>query len=1017
MKLVRQLLLITVLASVIGFITYSVVTKYVVRKAEENLQNIILSHRSFHHYIQQVMHPAYYKAKDAGKVAEDFYAPEILSSSFIARVMHGYFNQERSKAGLSPVYYKLAADNPRNRLNQADEQEKALIRRFNENRALKDHTELVTMEGKKYLLYAKPFLENNHACLLCHGKRTDAPVGLQHLYPGEGGFNESTGRVRAIESIRVPLNDEFTAAFIATTVSLSVGGILIGLYLFNVRLRLRVKEQTAELEKEIEERRKIQEALKASEENYRHFTSLTSDYVHKCLREGDGPYRIQWLAGAIQNISGYSAEEILEKGCWMSIVHPDDRSATASALADLNPGESREIIFRITTKDQHLRWISEKCRCQAGPVEGTLQLLGAATDITERREAEEMLHYTRVSVDAASDAIFWIAPDGHFVDVNNAACSSLGYSREELLRMGVCDVDPFSSEDVFQRQFPELRRQGMLRFESAHRTKDGRVFPVEIVANYVRRGEEERNCAFVRDISKRRELEVALRRSEELFRSIVESSPVGMHFYRLDDGNLIFTGGNPAAGRVLGTPQQDMVGKPLTSVFPNLAQTHLPEMSRQVAEGALDHQRFEIAYRDDRVDGTFDIQVYRTGPGAIVVDFMDVSERKRAEEERLALEKQLLHTQKLESLGVLAGGIAHDFNNILTSIVGNTDLALMRLNPESPVRDNLQRIEKAATRAADLAKQMLAYSGKGKFVIESISLNRLVEEMTHLLEVSISKKAILRFNFAKELPSVEGDATQLRQIIMNLVINASEAIGDKSGVIAISTGCMQCDRRYLSSAWLDENMPEGVYAWLEVADTGCGMDRDTASKIFDPFFSTKFTGRGLGMAAVLGIVRGHKGAIKLYSEPGRGTTFKVLLPAGGMPKEIFDTSVGEHQGWKGSGTVLLADDEETVIGIGSEMLKELGFKVLSAMDGKEALELFSEHQEEISCVILDLTMPHLDGEQCFRELRLISPDVKVIMSSGYNEQEVTRRFAGKGLSGFIQKPYKLSDLRDCIRNI
>jgi len=356
-------------------------------------------------------------------------------------------------------------------------------------------------------------------------------------------------------------------------------------------------------------------------------------------------------------------------------------------------------------------------------------------------------------------------------------------------------------------------------------------------------------------------------------------------------------------------------------------------------------------------------------------------------------------------------------NTRLTAIVGNTDLALMRLNPESPVRDNLARIERAANRASDLAKQMLAYSGKGKFVIEPIDLNRLVEEMTHMLQVSISKKAVLRFNFADSLPTVDADATQLRQIIMNLVINASEAIADKSGVIAISTGCMQCDRKYLSNAWLNESIPEGLYVWLEVADTGCGMDRETVSKIFDPFFTTKFTGRGLGMAAVLGIVRGHKGAIRVYSEPGRGTTFKVLLPAGDKPKDLFNGDQQKQAVWKGCGTVLLVDDEETVIGIGAEMLKELGFDVLTAMDGREALEVFAQHQEKICCIILDLTMPHLDGEQTFRELRQLKPDVKVIMSSGYNEQEINQRFAGKGLAGFIQKPYRLSMLKETIRNV
>lgn len=879
MKLIRQLLSAAALTVTIGVVTYFAVTRYVVNKAEENLKSIILSHRSFHAYIQQVMHPAYYKAKDEGKIARDFYAPQLLSSSYMTRVMHGLFSKEREKEGLPLVYYKMASQNPRNPVNIADEREAYLLGLFNARRDLKSHSEIRTIDGKKYLLYAKPFLETNQACLRCHGNRADAPIGLQQVYSDQGGFNESAGTIRAIESIRIPLDDEFTAAFVATTASLTAAVILAGLFFFNTRLRQRVRQST--------------EALAESEENYRHFTTLTSDYVHKCARKGKEPYRIKWIGGALNAISGYSSEEMFARGCWLSIVHPDDKHPTAEALASLKPGDIRDISFRIIAKDESIRWITDSCQCEQGATEDELILYGAASDTTDRKKAEALLHLTRASVNAVSDAIFWITPDARFVDVNEAACRTLGYSREELLDRGVFDVDPDSPPEVWAQHFPELRRQGTLRFESRHRTKDGRIIPVEIVANYIRHDNDEFNCAIVRDIT----------------------------------------------------------------------------------------------------------------------------ERKRAEEERESLEKQLLHAQKLESLGVLAGGIAHDFNNILTAIVGNTDLALMRLNPESPVRDNLARIERAANRASDLAKQMLAYSGKGKFVIEPIDLNRLVEEMTHMLQVSISKKAVLRFNFADSLPTVDADATQLRQIIMNLVINASEAIADKSGVIAISTGCMQCDRKYLSNAWLNESIPEGLYVWLEVADTGCGMDRETVSKIFDPFFTTKFTGRGLGMAAVLGIVRGHKGAIRVYSEPGRGTTFKVLLPAGDKPKDLFNDDQHKQTTWKGCGTVLLADDEETVIGIGAEMLKELGFDVLTAMDGREALEVFAQHQDKICCIILDLTMPHLDGEQTFRELRQLKPDVKVIMSSGYNEQEINQRFAGKGLAGFIQKPYRLSMLKETIRNV
>jgi len=527
------------------------------------------------------------------------------------------------------------------------------------------------------------------------------------------------------------------------------------------------------------------------------------------------------------------------------------------------------------------------------------------------------------------------------------------------------------------------------------------------------------------DISERKEKEKALRDSETKYRMLVDNLSAGVVVHAADS-SIIFS--NPMASTLLGLSNEQMLGKAVIDpawCFMQENGSPLPLEGYPVNQvlntgkplsgftlGVCRHDLSEPlwvlcnAYPIENSEGLLQ---------QVVVVFSDITNLKKAEEAKLSYEQQIQQAQKMESLGVLAGGIAHDFNNILTSIVGNTELALMRLKPESPVLENLQRIEKGAIRATDLAKQMLAYSGKGKFVVDSIDLNRLVEEMGHMLDVSISKKVVLRYNLTKPLPAIEADATQIRQVVMNLVINASEAIGDKSGVIAITSGCIQCDRNYLRSAYLNHDIPEGLYVYLEVADTGCGMDKETKAKLFEPFFTTKFTGRGLGMAAVQGIIRGHKGAINVYSEVGKGSTFKLLFPAGARPAEQFDQEPAEIK-FKGEGTILLVDDEETVRAIGTEMLKELGFSVITANDGKEAIDLYQSHQG-LHCVILDLTMPHKDGEQTFRELRISDPSVKVIMSSGYSEYEVTQKFAGKGLSGFIQKPFKMSTLQEVLQRI
>jgi len=317
---------------------------------------------------------------------------------------------------------------------------------------------------------------------------------------------------------------------------------------------------------------------------------------------------------------------------------------------------------------------------------------------------------------------------------------------------------------------------------------------------------------------------------------------------------------------------------------------------------------------------------------------------------------------------------------------------------------------------------MLAYSGRGAFVVKPTDLSAVVDEMGDLLRSSISKTVSLQFNLCRSLPSVTADSGQMEQIIMNMVINASEAIGEGASVVTVRTGVEVCEESYLERSRVEEKPSPGRFVFLEVSDTGCGMDEETQRCLFDPFFTTKFTGRGLGMSAVVGIVRGHKGAIVVESEVGRGTTIRVLFPApwaGGeeaRPREEA-VSVPSGEGVVGgfSGTVLVVDDEEAVCDLYREELEGFGFTVLTAEDGEEGVRVFREHAGEITCVILDLKMPKMDGVAAFKELTRIRPGVRVILSSGYDQQEALRLFAGQGLSGFIQKPYTLANLRDTLR--
>jgi CheY-like chemotaxis protein len=365
----------------------------------------------------------------------------------------------------------------------------------------------------------------------------------------------------------------------------------------------------------------------------------------------------------------------------------------------------------------------------------------------------------------------------------------------------------------------------------------------------------------------------------------------------------------------------------------------------------------------------------------------------------------------------LAGGIAHEFNNLLMGILGNTDLALARVQKGTPFEKYFDRIRKAAARAATLCRQMLAYSGQGSFIVENIDLSTTVEGMSYMLDTVVSKKAELSYQISLNVPPVKADAKQLQQLILNLVTNAAEALPESDGTIVLSIKTAECDCKQLSQTFIDEALPEGTYVILEVADNGHGMDSETIQKIFDPFFSTKFTGRGLGLSAVLGIIRGHKGSIEVKSEPNKGTSVRVYLPA--IVKETFATVATQnaYQRVQGNGTILLVDDEEIIRATVSELLEGSGFKVITAANGHNALKLFEQHLAEIDAVLLDLTMPVMDGKETFRQLRLISNDTPVFFCSGHNEEVLGDQFSNDDLLGFIQKPFRLNVVLDKLAEV
>jgi signal transduction histidine kinase/CheY-like chemotaxis protein len=386
----------------------------------------------------------------------------------------------------------------------------------------------------------------------------------------------------------------------------------------------------------------------------------------------------------------------------------------------------------------------------------------------------------------------------------------------------------------------------------------------------------------------------------------------------------------------------------------------------------------------------------------------DVTERK-------SFEAKMQQAQKLESLGLLAGGIAHDFNNLLAAVLGNAELALAELHPASAARESIEQIEKAGLHAAELTRQMLAYAGRGSMVVQRVSIQDVVRDMAQLLGSSISKRHTFTLDLPEALPAVMADPAQLRQIVMNLVINASEAIGEREGVITVRAAALDPGKDLAGDFGIGD-LADGQHVLLEVTDTGDGMDAATLPRIFDPFFTTKFAGRGLGLAAVLGIVRRHCGALRVRSQKGAGSSFLVLLPVkedGGLT----DAGPGAcpSGAWRSAGTLLVVDDEESVRSMASRMLRAMGFEVILAGDGVQALARLKEQGGRLRAVLLDLTMPQMDGEETLRGIRAISPDLPVVLCSGYDVFERQGRFADLPFSGYLQKPYRLDELQRALR--
>jgi len=707
-----------------------------------------------------------------------------------------------------------------------------------------------------------------------------------------------------------------------------------------------------------------------------------------------------------------------------------------------------------TMTEEQLSEELEATRLRVAELEASVAKLKQAENALRESNAryrslrDEMLNgyaYHRIVVDDEGNPIDYV-----FLDVNSAFEELTGLKREDLVGKRVTEALPNIEKDPVGW----IGRYGQVALEREEKRFEGRSellgkwYSVYAYSPFPRHF-----ITIFEDITDRKQVEEELKARNTELTSFINNLP-DMAWIKNADSQFIAV--NRAFCEAVGVPAESLVSHTCEVCFGEEAAQKFKDDDRRVMEGRKQETIVEriVDARGQEVwletikSPIFDELGEPVGTVSVARDITDrkrveeelarhrhhleemveertrelraeIIQRERAENERRELEAQVQHAQKLESLGVLAGGIAHDFNNVLVGILGNAEMALAGLPPHSPQRRDVEGIVKAAHRAAALTNQMLAYSGKGQFVVDDIDLRVLIEDMNDLLHSSVTKKAIIRLDLPEDLPAIRADASQIRQVVMNLVTNASEAIGEERGRITVTAGVGRCERGCSCRDGIPGagEWPETPHVVLEVADTGCGMDEATKAKMFEPFFTTKFTGRGLGLAAVHGILRGHKAGIEVESEPGEGSTVRVHFPALDHPAKPKKRADQRETSWRGTGTILLADDEEIVRRVGEAALRHLGFSVITAADGVEAIELFRERDDEITCVLLDLTMPRMGGEETHDEIRKISDEVPVILSSGYGEQESTKRFGDKGLAGFIQKPYGVEELKDKLREV
>jgi len=641
-------------------------------------------------------------------------------------------------------------------------------------------------------------------------------------------------------------------------------------------------------------------------------------------------------------------------------------------------------------------------------------------EVRERRRTEAALRESeesyRALVEDMPALVCRFIPDGTLTFVNDSYCRYFEKTRDALVGANFFQFIPEEERENVKNQYRSLTREKpVINYEHKVLAIDGSIRWQSWTdrALFDETGNLNQYQSIGVDITKSKRTEQALRESEERFREMAELMPQTV--FEMDlTGRLTFVNRN--AFDTFGYTQQDF-DRGLSSweiITPQDRHRAMENVAKILNGEAIGLNEYTARRKDG---STFPIMIHSA---AIVREgqlmglrgfIIDMTERKRAEEERIKLETQFQQAQRLETIGTLAGGIAHDFNNLMTTILGNTSLVLYDIDPSHPHYEPLKNIERQIKRGAELTTQLLGYARKGKYYVKPVSLNLIVEESSTAFGRTRKELTILR-ELASGLSPIEADKGQIQQVLLNLFVNAADAMPD-GGKLILKTKNVR--HKEIKSKHFDPT--PGNYVSLSITDTGVGMDENILERIFDPFFTTKETGKGsgLGLASVYGIVKNHGGYIDVQSEKNRGTCFRIFFPA--SDKKVTEPKEPTPEIKQGSGTILIVDDEEMVLDIGIKVLKKLGYTVLNAKNGREAVALFQEHGDTINLVILDIVMPDIGGGEVYDRLKEIRPDVKVLLSSGYSIDGQARDIMDRGCDGFIQKPFSMKALSEKLSEI